>query len=120
MNNDISRELTNHIPTGSKHSKTKSGSASDASDKNINSDKDYQTVQNCLSMLGRTKVKMDKTSLHGSVAASLDILKLDPCYVQSHIDFCDALIEQGYSLEKAIKTTDILFKGLKNKSVYEP
>ena len=39
-------------------------------------------------------------------------------FVQAHVDFCDSLIENGYNLEDAIKTTDSIFEALKQEKTY--
>ncbi len=42
----------------------------------------------------------------------------DPEYVQSHVEFCDELVEKGYPLEEAIEKTDKCFKILSDKDTY--
>ena len=119
MNNDIPSELTKYIKTHARYDRVKSLPVQKSDFKECSS-KDYETAQDYLNALGRTKVNIDKASVNNRVASSVDSLKKDPCYVQSHVDFCDNLVENGYSLEDAIEKTDYIFNKLKDGALYRP
>jgi len=121
MNNDISRDLHKHIISSNQHANNKSVSASVSKNQvgEAQAQNNYLNTQNFLSMLGRTKVNMDKTSVNNRVASYVEAFKNDSQYSQNYVEFCDGLLEKGYSLEDAIIGTDIIFKGLKQESTYK-
>ncbi|MBQ8475975.1 hypothetical protein IJ531_02825 [bacterium] len=117
MSNDISSEF-NYVKMRTGHASHKTNNTLKHEDNNVHSNKSYEAAQDYYNALGRTKVNMDKHGIDNRVISSLDILKKDPEYVQSHIDFCDALQDKGYSLEDAIVGTDIIFERLRDEATY--
>jgi hypothetical protein len=53
-----------------------------------------------------------------NVDKSIESFLNNPEYIQAHVDFCDSLVEHGYSLEDAIKKTDAVFEILHQKETY--
>ncbi len=119
MNNDISSEFTNYMNPRIKHASKKSEDKLDTAKVQSSSRESYEAAQSYYGALGRIKVNLDSSDINARVTNSLDIFKKDPDYVQSHIDFCDALQEQGYSLEDAVVGTDIIFEKLKDETTYK-
>ena len=117
MNNDISRDLTSYINPKKEHALKKTGHIQAKTD-DEKSRESYEVAQKYLGALGRTKVNLDKSTLDKRVSDSIDMLKKDPEYVQSYVDFCDSLQSAGYSLEDSVIGTDLIFEKLKDKQTY--
>jgi len=119
MNNDISSEFTKYISPRAKHASKKSENKFSPKTVQSSSRDSHEAAQSYYGTLGRIKVNMDNSDINARVTNSLDVFKKDPDYVQSHVDFCDALQEQGYSLEDAVIGTDIIFTKLKDETTYK-
>jgi hypothetical protein len=119
MNNEIPSELTKFVKPVANKAVSKPISSTSAL---ANSDfiSNYDSAQDCLNNMGHAKVNLDKKAMSNRVISSLGVLKKDAQYVQSHVEFCDNLVQKGYSLEDAVLGTDIIFKHLQNKSTYTP
>ena len=52
------------------------------------------------------------------VEKSTEFFLNHPDIVETYLDFCDSLVEQGETLEKAIEKSDKIFSILKDKNTY--
>ena len=118
MNNDIPGELTKYIRSNAGYPAPKSMPSQQGNETPEVILSDFGTTQDYLNALGRTKVNIDRVSVNGRVADSVQSLKDDECFAQNHVDFCDGLLKQGYSLEAAIDTTDSIFNTLHDEKTY--
>lgn len=118
MNNEITGKLGNYMST--KNVKTSPIAFGASVEKNV------QDMQNNISnvadsatafeALGHAKINMDRAN---SVKNSAVSFMGDPMHAELHTDFCDGLLERGYKLEDAIRTTDTVFNTLKQKDTYK-
>lgn len=72
---------------------------------------------NFLSAQGHAQVNMDN-SQSKEIKALMEQFKQNPQLVESYIYFCDSLVNEGRSLEQAIKYTDLVFGVLKDENLY--
>lgn len=80
-----------------------------------NSEKEVHSPMDFLNSMGMAQVKMSNA---GARLSTIEFLK-DEGFAHAHVDFCDSLVQKGYSLEDAIKITDEVFADLKKSSTYE-
>ena len=119
MSNDItnlSNNINHNIASKLLQSKVEANNVETKDSKNLDSTLSY------LDSIGHAQVNMhadmNSSAPSNGVIYSMEILKNDPCGVESYNDFCDTLIEKGYSLEDAMYKADAFFSCLKNSSTY--
>ena len=115
MSNDISNNITNRISPNriSGHTlRPDSKAVSDSTCDNLDFSMD------CLNAMGHAQVNMDKIQPSNSVTYATDVFKAHSDEVEMYNDFCDTLVEHGYSLEDAIEKTDMFFTCLKESETY--
>ena len=98
MNNDMENKLNNHIDLQKKHSANSGAIQRQAAQKT--SLFEQNNVSNC-------------------VKKSMEEFLKNPELIESYNDFCDSLVNEGYSLELAIDKTDKVFNILKDKDLYD-
>lgn len=117
MNNEITGKLGNYMST--KNVQMSPIAFGATIEKNVPEQKMPAFEANSadlLDSLGHAKVNMDRAC---SAKKSVQSFMQDPMRAELHTDFCDNLIERGYKLEDAIKTTDAVFERLKDKDTYK-
>lgn len=119
MSNDItnlSNNINRNIASKPLQAKVDVKSIENKDSKSLNSSLSY------LDSIGHAQVNMhadlNSSTPSNGVIYSMEIFKNDPCGVESYNEFCDTLIEKGYSLEDAIDKADAFFTCLKNSSTY--
>lgn len=117
MNNDAIR-----LNLGAKGA---NNSASNAVKANIpsaiqenNDEKSMKDTFEYLKAMGYAQVNMDNLISQKSVRIAMEKFLQNPELIQEHVEFCDALVACGYSLEEAIEKSDIVFSALKNQNMY--
>ena len=99
MNNDMENKLNAHIDL-QKNNSADNGAIL------------RQAVQ-------KTPIFKQNANMTNSVKKSVEEFLLNPEFVESYNDFCDSLVNKGYSLELAIDKTDKVFNILKDKNLYD-
>ena len=66
----------------------------------------------------KTTNPITSQNLENNIKKSTQEFLNNPDLIQSHVDFCDSLVEHGYCLEDAIKKTDAVFEILHQKETY--
>ncbi len=98
MNNDMAGELNNHIEL------QKNNGADNSIQKQSAQKSDSSFLKN--------------TNASDSIRKSTQEFIKNPEFVQTYVDFCDSLVEEGCILREAIDKTDKIFKVLKDKNLY--
>ncbi len=113
MSNDISRDLTNYdkvkIPT-SRIELSKTTESIPVSDE-LKTDSE---AMQCLGAMGCAQVNMQKNSIRKSTEEFMN----DPFLVETKMNFCDSLVNDGYDVFKAMEITDNFFNCLKDENTY--
>ena len=91
MNNDMARNSNNHINA-------------------CNNSTDNSVIQK--STASKNEFLKNRT------IASVQKFIQNPELAQSHVEFCDSLLDKGYSLIDAIDKTDKIFEMLKEEEIY--
>lgn len=79
---------------------------------------DIKDSMTLLGNMGYAKVNMDRTHLSNNTAKAIDEFLKNQDIAEMHTEFCDSLVEKGYSLEDAVITTDKVFT-LLSQNIYE-
>ena len=119
MNNDISAKL-NCVNTRKQKIAPKSVKISKtplANDSMPNCD--FKDSMAFLGNMGYAQVNLDKNTLNKNVANSVEEIEKNFDYVSFYNEFCDSLIAKGYSLEDAVKYTDLVFDTLSDEKIYK-
>lgn len=126
MNNDIPRDMNSYINVPKK-SNAPLGGDSDMQNEETNLqdseqvaiDLDMGNSMNCV--LGKLQVNPKKSADKNAAFTkeSVEHFMQNPEFAQSHVELCDELVKRGYSLEDAIKKTDMFFDALKNAGTYQ-
>ncbi len=82
--------------------------------KNQNEREISEFSMNALDSLGKAKVKLDNCT----ISASIDKFIADSHKVEYYNTFCEGLVNRGYPLETAINKTELVFRALKEKTIY--
>lgn len=127
MNNDIPRDMNSYINVPKKSNALLGGDSDvqNEEEKNLQNsrqaaiDVDMEKSMNC--MLGKLQVNSKKSADKNGTSAkeSVEYFIQNPEFAQSHVELCDELVKRGYSLEDAIKKTDMFFDALKNAGTYQ-
>ena len=122
MSNDIPKDMNNYVnlPKGNNSKPNRQTETFDVKEndtKYVPSDIDMEKSMWCL--LGKMQVKpISGFKSSDSVKKSSEEFMDNPADIQDKVDFCDELVQRGYSLEDAILKTDMFFDALKT-NVYE-
>ena len=114
MNNDITRNVQNCM--NAKMANPINPLARKDAKQNINTSVPNGNMQDSMTFLGSlgcAQVKMNNTLRH-----SIEEYMANKDFVESHVAFCDSLVEEGMELEKAIITTDFVFDALRSEDTY--
>lgn len=116
MNNDVVRLSHGSNGTQNMSNTMKTTSASNA--RMCANNETMDSTMEFLKNMGCVKVNMDSLSFDKSVRAAMESFFKNPELAQEHVDFCDSLVAQGYTLEEAIEKSDKFFGILKDKNIY--
>ena len=122
MSNDIPKDMNNYVnlPKGNNSKPNRQTETFDVKEndtKYVPSDIDMEKSMGCL--LGKMQVKpISGFKSSDSIKKSSEEFMDNPADIQDKVDFCDELVQRGYSLEDAILKTDMFFDALKT-NVYE-
>lgn len=124
MNNDIPRDMKNTYVNVQKNAPAFSSCNSNIQNEEAAEERqmsyEFDMEKSMSYMLGKMQVDSKKSSQKSdsSISDSVEKILTNPDFVQSHVDFCDELIQRGYSLEDAIEKTDMFFDALKSADIY--
>jgi len=119
MNNDISNDVTKYYKTQSLNQSLNKEDINCA--ENINASFGNEIANKsmeCLNNIGLAKVNMDNFNVNKGVEDSIKAFRKNPELITAQVDFCDGLIQQGYSYKDAIFKTDAIFSILKDGKTY--
>lgn len=117
MHNEIGKNLNNF--TTFAQSNLQENHLNHAQSMNDNNMCDSIKMQETMDFLGTMGLsQVIKSNPSNTTIKAVDEVKNDYEYVQSHISFCNNLVDRGYTLQEADRITQNVFDNLKNKNMY--
>ena len=114
MNNDITCNMQNYANIKAKNPVVQSSKKDAILNVDSSASNKMQDSMSFLGSLGCAQVNMNN-----SLRRSVDEYLANPDFVESHVALCDLLVQEGYSLEKALSTTDMAFDTLRLPETYK-